>query len=100
LKEQKVAAKREEERELVRVQIQVERDKRERIEAIKQKEKLDAAEGIKKWAVETLAKKRALKEEERPISRIDSAISEIFDTNDEEFIDDDDIDVEAIRFTI
>lgn len=119
IKEKRLTEKREKERDLVRTQIKVEQEKRERIENLKKKEHDEACEGIRKWARETLEKKvlennivaesrqssynnAEIIEEEKnqQISRPDSGVTEIFgsyDLQEEEFVDDDDIDVEAIR---
>lgn len=118
------------ERELVRKQILVEREKRERIDELKRKEKDEAAEGIRSWAVETLKKQRDLRIDsgvfesdqlkpqnesisiEMPGAETESQLQKLtsnaifehtnldVDTDDINFVDDDDIDVEAIRLKV
>ena len=72
MKQEKLAKKREAERDAVRQQIQVEREKRERVEKLKQDESESAAQGIKEWAQELLQREKQAK------MRQDSGI---FETN-------------------
>jgi dyslexia susceptibility 1 candidate gene 1 protein len=99
LKEAKLSAKREEEREQVRKQILVEREKRERVEALKENEKTQAAEGIRKWAEETLGRQRSSKQADSAVDLVKNVRKDdIFPEDaEEEFVDDDDIDMESIR---
>ncbi|KAL5038087.1 hypothetical protein RTP6_005435 [Batrachochytrium dendrobatidis] len=60
-REEAIALKRSEERDMVRRQIEVERAKRERVEALKQAEKKAGENEVNSWAQSTLAVQRDLK---------------------------------------
>jgi dyslexia susceptibility 1 candidate gene 1 protein len=82
-KDQKIAQKHQTERELVQKQMDVERDKRTRIEHLKSLEKLQAERALKEWA-----------DNQQQIERKDSAV---VDVNQES---DDDVDIDAIRSNV
>lgn len=83
IKEDKLTAKREKERELVRKQIEVEQAKRKEIEDIKKQESEIAKKGLEEWVSKQETKRQ------------DSGIFA-----DEDSGDDSDIDMEAIRASV
>ncbi|KAI8914622.1 hypothetical protein EDD86DRAFT_199728, partial [Gorgonomyces haynaldii] len=104
LKEARLLEKREREREAVKQQMQVEREKRERVEGIKQKEHDDAASSIKEWAKQTLELEKRqdsavlVKEQDifEPIVQ-PLKIVNTDDLDEVDFEDDEDLDLDFIR---